>query len=325
MHDPRTSLIISPGWSRRSGRASVWSVDLVSGEYVAEPDLPVSVNGAGYNRSAVGNYQTGDVDPDGFLWITNGQAAPVWYKIDLRSGSSTFLQILATGQAATRAGVGSRSADWAYVPGHPGSLFFVSRLRSGQMGLERFDMATGTRSLVGPLDGLSPTYSFGAAFADADGFLYGSDNSTGDIVRVNVATRTAVVFAQGPASAVNDGARCSASVVPLDLGDAPDTYGTTIAGGGARHSLLDWSDDEAPLMLGASVTRETIRHADNGDLDDAFSTAPEVPVGAAVDRQVTVHNDSDNPARLLAWFDANRDGDFEDAGERIDGGQVPAN
>src|SRR5690606_39373380 len=98
-------------------------------------------------------------------------------------------------------------------------------------------------------------------YADANGYLYASHNPTGVVYRIDVQDATAEVFAQGPRSGTNDGARCASSPILLDFGDAPASFGTTLNGDGARHGILGYDDvaQSAPVMLGASVDRE-----DNG-------------------------------------------------------------
>ena len=120
-----------------------------------------------------------------------------------------------------------------------------------------------------------------------------------------------------------------AFVSTLDYGDLPDSYGTTRASDGARHSISDAlylgacvdsdSDgrpaDDAGVMgvdgddaaIG-SVTKGTCATA-NDDEDGVTLVTPLVPGGEAC-VQVTAHNATGNVAHLYGWFDWNGDGQF---------------
>lgn len=107
-------------------------------------------------------------------------------------------------------------------------------------------------------------------------------------------------------------------VVSYDWGDAPDSYGTTNAATGANHRIV------ADLYLGAGVDDEgdgqpvaagADNNSPNGDGTDEDGMTPPVFVsGTTVDVDVTVVNDTGQPATLVGWFDWNGNGVF-DAGE----------
>ncbi len=119
----------------------------------------------------------------------------------------------------------------------------------------------------------------------------------------------------------------------LDLGDAPDSYGTLIGSTGARHVV----DPGTPLYLGACVDTEldgqpaTSGNPANGDdigagLSDVGGCAgPDDEDGATFDtmivacsttNQVTVTSVGAG-ALLDAWIDFDGDGDFADGGEQV--------
>ena len=165
--------------------------------------------------------------------------------------------------------------------------------------------------------------SFGALYFDGAGYLYAASNSSGNIYRVdltdptNITNVNGVFFANGPASGSNDGARCaSADAVPtnsnIDFGDAPDTYSTTLASNGPRHDI------DGVTYLG-SISPD----GDSGALtdDNAVGTADEDGIGfvAALDPGLSsvIEVTASSSGYLSAWFDWNRDGDFEDAGEQV--------
>ncbi|MFC4138449.1 MULTISPECIES: Ig domain-containing protein [unclassified Microbacterium] len=327
----------------------VWSVDLASGDVTNSATLPVSINGGGFNvldgyvyawdytDNGIGrygsdgsfeflglpegmvdsNWNIGDVSADGYLWVSDSQHTYV--KIDVRPGSSTFMTIVDSGALTLPADMKGRSADWVFVPGHDGYLYTVAQRPDDHtvLVLWRMDTTTHEFERIGDLGRLKSGKSgaFGAMYADADGFMYGSDNFSGEIVRIDVNRPKMSHFTTGPASHTNDGMRCAQAILPLDFGDAPDTYGTTLDADGARHSLVNWSSDSAELMLGTSVTRETDANLD-GDQDDALSEAPAATAGKPTSVDVAVTNTSDQDAKLYGWYDTNMNGKF-DEGENI--------
>ncbi|MFV1966378.1 MAG: M36 family metallopeptidase [Pirellulaceae bacterium] len=105
-----------------------------------------------------------------------------------------------------------------------------------------------------------------------------------------------------------------------DFGDAPDSYGTTAADGGAVHPILPG------LYLGATIDGETDGvPSDDADGDDVNQTINDedgveftqvlVP-GQLSTVDVTVSTGTNPRGRLNAWIDFNRDGVF-DASDQI--------
>lgn len=118
------------------------------------------------------------------------------------------------------------------------------------------------------------TGTFGAAYFDESGSLYFSRNNDGSIFKVDIGltadssvrTYTPVLFAVGPASTNNDGARCAAAAVQLpegepernerniDFGDAP--FQSAFTDNGARHGILRDGSGDPTFYLGATVDGE---------------------------------------------------------------------
>ncbi|ETN44101.1 uncharacterized protein HMPREF1541_10651 [Cyphellophora europaea CBS 101466] len=103
--------------------------------------------------------------------------------------------------------------DWAYVPTKGNYLWTVaadtSQPRTSQQTyLMRFDRTAKTWFTVGSFGVLvnTGTNTWGAVYASADGFLYGSENNSGRIFRFNVTSVQATSLATGPGTSVNDGA-----------------------------------------------------------------------------------------------------------------------
>jgi hypothetical protein len=102
-------------------------------------------------------------------------------------------------------------------------------------------------------------------------------------------------------------------VAELDFGDAPNSYGTTLAANGAQHLT-------GALFLGASVDTETDgQPSANADGDGADENGVVLPATlyARVGAQISVT--ASMAGRLDAWIDFNRNGVF-DATEQIANG-----
>ncbi len=262
----------------------------------------------------------GDVDDEGYYWLLGGTTLS---KIDLIPGSDNYGEVVASSTAPLPAGVGG-GADWAYVPGTD-ALWSIGT-RDGQSVLIRYDRTTGERTVTANLGTLGGN-TFGAVYADPNGFLYGSDNSTGQIFRVDVAAGKAQRLSAGPSSGTNDGARCAEAPIPVDFGDAPESYGSTLATDGPRHSIpsLDVETDTAPLMLGKQIDVDSDGvPGEAADGDDTTGVADEdgvtQPLQLAQTGSTTVPviatNNTDKPATLAGWIDLDGNGTFDDS-ERV--------
>jgi hypothetical protein len=104
-----------------------------------------------------------------------------------------------------------------------------------------------------------------------------------------------------------------------DFGDAPNSYGTTIAADGASHGIT------AGLNIGATVDREIDGQPNisatgddiNGDDEDGVRLLSPLGPGDTATFEVTISNTSGSAAFLQAFLDFNRDGDFTDVGEKF--------
>ncbi|WP_229663328.1 CshA/CshB family fibrillar adhesin-related protein, partial [Microbacterium album] len=286
---------------------------------------------------------TGEFDARGHYWVSNSNSAqPGWVEIDLSDPASpTYMEVVSSGNFTMPAGW-LLGPDWGYSvkDGNLYSAAYMNTVSPVRIGLVGFDTDTKTASLVrdlGPLetpDGRPVSAQFGAVYTDPDGFLYASDNATGGIWRIDMASGDADFFAQGPAAGLNDGARCFNSPLPIDFGDAPDSYGTTLANNGPRHNIPGYDADNhtAPLMLGRTIDSETDGQPGPGaDGDDTNGIADEDgvsdPIGLVPGQPTTVTvsatNDTAEPATLVGWIDLNGDGSFDNGAERVIVG-VPA-
>lgn len=115
-----------------------------------------------------------------------------------------------------------------------------------------------------------------------------------------------------------------------DLGDAPDSYGTTLANDGARNVVVgyDAGTNTAPVMLGSKVDTEADGQPGvnaDGDAADEDGVATPIVIAHGQTSSVTVSatNNSGQDVTLAGWVDLNGDGQFE-PGERATA-TVPAN
>ncbi|MCA9212924.1 MAG: hypothetical protein KDB27_07665 [Planctomycetales bacterium] len=100
-----------------------------------------------------------------------------------------------------------------------------------------------------------------------------------------------------------------------DWGDAPDTYGTTLANNGARHSI------DKSLILGLEIDRDRNGKPSVGaDRDDVVNRDDEDGVRFITpilpNSTATVEVYSSGEGKLDAWIDFGRDGNF-DAADQI--------
>jgi LruC domain-containing protein len=135
----------------------------------------------------------------------------------------------------------------------------------------------------------------------------------------------ATIGGTGCAGAINnfiiedDGAASFVSddfVSLIDFGDAPDSYGTTLANDGARHNL-----EGSAVYLGASVDSEVEAHVSPGS-DDSTNEDDEDGVvfitDIAAGELALVEISSVGSGFLDAWIDLNRDGEFLEGEQVID-------
>jgi hypothetical protein len=108
----------------------------------------------------------------------------------------------------------------------------------------------------------------------------------------------------------------------MDCGDAPSSYNTLLVDQGPCHVIngnylgATPPDAEANGQPNSNATGDGVD--ENGVVPD--SIVPWTP-GATVQIQATVTGSN---GYLVSWFDWNNDGDFNDAGERVQFGNVPA-
>ncbi len=225
----------------------VYAVDLASGSsyLVGEDITPGTINGVAYNPAdgylwgsvsqpsssiirigkdftvTIYSYQelpssnrfVGGINPEGIYYSKSG--GTTYYIMDLNPDSPTHLQYLGTGTLSQNINV----HDWAFNA-VDGKLYTVEKNTNH---LYRIDAATGIVDDLGEVPILSGlNYTYGAVFFDVDGNFYVSANQTGTVYIINnVQTASdgniaSNLFAFGPSSSNNDGARCPTAPVPQE-------------------------------------------------------------------------------------------------------------
>ncbi len=160
-----------------------------------------------------GNY-VGDVSAEGVYCLKGGGTS--YYKIDLDPNSATYTKYIETANLSQNLSI----HDWAFnaVDG------FLYAVEKGTNLLYRINSETGLVETIGEVPVLSGlTYTYGAVYFDASGRFYVSANQTGTVYVIfdvqNLNSTSAIssnIFAFGPSSSSNDGARCPTAPVPQE-------------------------------------------------------------------------------------------------------------
>lgn len=231
----------------------VFAIDLASGNsfQVATDVTPGSINAAAYNptdgfiwgslsspaKSIVrigknftatvyyvdelptNNRYIGDVSADGVYYLKGGGIT--YYKINLNPDSETYgyAEHIATEDLSLNLNI----HDWAFNA-IDGQLYTVEKTSNI---LYRINPDTSEITALGEVPIMAGNnYTYGAVYFDADGRFYVSSNQTGTIYVIqnvqNVmssADMDSNLFAFGPSSNLNDGARCPTAPVPQEICD----------------------------------------------------------------------------------------------------------
>ncbi|PSV27719.1 hypothetical protein C9J42_04980 [Photobacterium sp. GB-56] len=221
--------------------------------------------------------------------------------------------------------------DPVAVGGPTATGALTGELEDGRYHITQFYWDPATNNFRYYLDGVeigNVTFDFVSHFNNQDKVRFGFSGSTGAAWNLQKACFTKAPVVLGP-----------------DLGDAPDIsastgvgdYTTTYSNNGAAHVQSDDDDNgEIDLRLGAQWDTDLgsyqnpIALADDAtNLDDedgvTFSVSeidgvPFAAAGEVINVTVTVNADTvaqANPIHLYGWFDFNRDGDWDDSGEKV--------
>ncbi|KAA5822334.1 T9SS type A sorting domain-containing protein [Algibacter amylolyticus] len=163
------------------------------------------------------NRYVGDVSSNGVYYLKGG--GTTYYAIDVNPESENYTKYIATKNLSKNISI----HDWAFnaVDGK------IYALEKNTNILYRIDAETGSVESLGIVPILSGlNYTYGAVYFDASGRFYVSANQTGtiyviqsvqDLNGLNVIESN--LFAFGPSSSQNDGARCPTAPVPQEICD----------------------------------------------------------------------------------------------------------
>lgn len=260
------------------------------------------------------NFYVGDVSlTNNTYYVYRAGSKYGLYAISLDGSSENFHKMVRVVDGGT---LNLKIFDLAF---HPTDGYAYAVDRSGL--LHKIDVENGTSE---QLADVGVTGTFGAVYFDVDENLYISSNNDGKLYKIAIGAGdyTAQLFALGPSSSINDGARCAlapvidVSNVDIDFGDAPESYGTYLKDNGARHGLTS----DTSLYLGAGVDGESDGKpmplsddvSDRNDDEDGVQFATTLQAG---DRAVVMVEPS-AAGVLSAWVDFDQNGTF-DADEQI--------
>ena len=282
------------GWDYATGLARLHS------DYTLE-SLSVTGVPSGDGPNGKTTFYVGDVSTTENIYYAFSRKAGL-YKISLDAASPNYLQMT---EILPNSSFNPSISDFAI---HPTTNLAYSVNQPGF--LQRFNLTTGEIYTIA--DTGEPGI-YGAAYFDPDDNLYVSRNSDGKIFRIDISNGDTELFANGPVSSTNDGARCpSAPIVDpttdptMDYGDAPNSYSTNLESNGARHKI-------GSLYFGSGVSAE---HTPNSpDDDDGVSFLTGLETGYDSLLSFTASYDG----YVNAWVDWNQDGTFENSEQILTG------
>ena len=146
------------------------------------------------------NLISGSFDNIGNFYVVSGSGRNI-YKIDVTTNTFEDVPISTNVEFDASDFVYIECENKFYGVGRDGFLYV-------------FDLADSSVTNVA-LTGLNETGSYGAAFTDVNGTLYVSNNSSGNIYRVDFVNNIATLLLSGPSVGVNDGASCPCAEAPF--------------------------------------------------------------------------------------------------------------
>ena len=166
------------------------------------PELPTS------------NRYVGDVREDGVYYLKPGGST--FYLVDLNPNSTNYGKYITSKTLSSNINI----HDWAFNA-VDGLLYTVEK---GSNKLYRINPETGNAENLGVVPILSGlNYTYGAVYFDVEGRFYVSANQTGTVYVIqdvqNLESGSEIqsnLFAFGPSSSLNDGARCPTAPVPQE-------------------------------------------------------------------------------------------------------------
>ena len=160
------------------------------------------------------NRYVGDINLNGIYYLKPGGTE--YSMIDLDPASSNYLTLIGTGTLSQNISI----HDWAFNA--VDNMLYCVEKNSNI--LYRINITTNNVESIGEVPILQGnSYTYGAVYFDLSGNFYVSANQTGTVYIINnVAnlnsgdTMSSNIFAFGPSSSSNDGARCPTAPVPVE-------------------------------------------------------------------------------------------------------------
>jgi hypothetical protein len=160
------------------------------------------------------NFYVGDISIDGIYYLKGGGST--YYKIDLNPDSANYGHYISSETLSQNISI----HDWAFNA-VDGNLYAVEKNSNTLYRINPVNSDVQNLGVVPILSGLN--YTYGAVYFDSSGRLYVSANQTGTIYVIQSVqdlngsnTIESNLFAFGPASSQNDGARCPTAPVPQE-------------------------------------------------------------------------------------------------------------
>ena len=166
------------------------------------PEIPVT-----------GMNYVGDISIFGQFYFRAGSST--YYHVDLNPESATYLQYMGSKTLNRKIKI----HDWAFNAAD--NMLYAVEKKTNR--LYRIEAETGAVEDLGEVPILAGNnYTYGAVYFDVDGNFYVSANQTGsvyiirEVQNITSGQINSNIFAFGPASASNDGARCPTAPVPQE-------------------------------------------------------------------------------------------------------------
>ncbi|MEM7370980.1 MAG: FG-GAP-like repeat-containing protein [Bacteroidota bacterium] len=246
----------------------------------------------------------GDMDDNGY-----------WYgRLGGTGGDMVKIQVSGPTLVATYSGQSMPGWDMAYnLDGN----FYAVHSRT----LYKFNTTTNTSSTLGSITGATiPNSGYGAQWTGADSMLYISNNSTGEVFRIDINTREArLVMTTTSGLNKNDGFSCPTQVAAVYELDYSDNNAT----GQARHQVYSKDADANGIpdydavWLGSQVGWEVSDPSNSDATGDTYDDGVTLPAyftpGSSSDIDITLNtNISSKQVYYGLWIDWNNDNTFED-------------
>lgn len=277
-----------------------------------------------------GVLNSGTISTDGYFYLYTTSASR-YYVVDVNpSRTATYLQLVDPTLGfvldnSSPFGVAASPArdisDWAYNPVDGQLYAVINPLAATQYRVMKMNPLTGVSTLSGTQvsGGGVQGSDIGGSYFDGNGNLYALRNASGHFYRINLTNYSATRVSTYSVSGVefNDATACYGEAPLVDLGDAPDTYGTQYNGDGAAHIITD--NLKIGSIIDADADGQPSNTANGDDIlasddEDGISVIPPLPAGTTTYQlDINLTNTTGVSATLAGWIDFNKNGTFDNS------------